>query len=94
MEMMITYDPAKRDKTFADRNVDFADAVEVSAAKTLDHVDSRRDYGEKRIVSVGCLRGRMVIVVWTPRGQSRHIISMRKVNEREQIRFGERLGKD
>ncbi|MFM7706061.1 MAG: hypothetical protein ACKO6D_14400 [Rubrivivax sp.] len=30
----------------------------------------------------------MVVDTWTPRGEVRRIISMRKANEREQARFG------
>jgi uncharacterized DUF497 family protein len=33
----------------------------------------------------------MVIVVWTPRGNGRHVFSMRKANDREKARFGKRL---
>ena len=54
--------------------------------------DERRDYKEPRFITVGKLNGRMVVVVWTPRGNSRRIISMRKCNEREQARYQERLG--
>ena len=58
---------------------------------TLDFPDDRRDYGELRIITIGHLRGRMVIVVWTPRGSARHVISMRRANAREKARFGKRL---
>jgi uncharacterized DUF497 family protein len=34
----------------------------------------------------------MVIVVWTPRGEARHVMSMRKANEREKARYRDRLG--
>ena len=88
----ITYDQAKRDRTLTERGLDFADAVEVFAGKTLDFPDERFDYGETRMVTVGFLCGRMVVVVWTARGRARHVISMRKANEREQARFGQRLG--
>ena len=37
----------------------------------------RRDYGEPRFITVGWLRGRFVVVVWTPRQDGRRIISMR-----------------
>nr|WP_234831280.1 BrnT family toxin [Rhodopseudomonas palustris] len=33
----------------------------------------------------------MVIVVWTPRSEARHIFSMRKANDREKATFGQRL---
>lgn len=90
--MRITFDPDKRDRTLAERGLDFADAAEVFAGVTLDSPDSRKDYGETRIITAGHLRGRLVIVVWTPRGDARHVISMRKANEREKARFGQRLG--
>jgi uncharacterized protein len=88
----ITFDPDKRDRTLAERGLDFADTAEVFAGVTLDSPDSRKDYGETRIITAGYLRGRLVIVVWTPRGDARHVISMRKANEREKARFGQRLG--
>jgi uncharacterized DUF497 family protein len=91
--MAITYDPAKRDWTLRERGLDFEDATKVFAGWTIDIPDSRRDYGEQRINTVGYLDGRMVIVCWTRRGQDRRIISMRKANEREQARYGKRSEK-
>lgn len=85
--MAITFDPAKREWTLQKRGLDFADAKLVFAGDTLDVVDDRRDYGETRMISVGHLRGRMVVLVWTPRGGDRHVISMRKANDREQERY-------
>ena len=89
--MKITCDPAKRAATLAERGLDFEDAVEVFSGDTLDFPDERRDYGELRMLTVGHLRGRMVIIVWTPRGNTRHVISMRKANAREKARFGEQF---
>ena len=89
--MRITFDPAKRRATLDERGLDFADAEMVFAGDTLDAVDDRQDYGETRVVTVGHLHGRMVVVVWTERGGARHIISMRKANDREQRRNRERL---
>jgi len=91
--MKITCDPAKRAVTLAERGLDFEDAAEVFQGDTLDFPDDRRDYGELRMVTVGHLRGRMVIVVWTPRGTARHVISMRKANDREKARFRKRFAK-
>jgi uncharacterized protein len=90
--LRITYDPAKRAATLAERGLDFESAALVFGGDTLDAEDVRADYGERRIITVGYLRGRMVIVVWTPRGEARHVISMRKANERERRRFGQRPG--
>lgn len=90
----ITFDPAKRDATLAARGLDFAHAALVFDGVTADEADERRSYGEVRMITVGRLGGRMVIVVWTQRGDARHVISMRKANEREQRTYGERLGED
>lgn len=85
--MKITFDPIKRDKTLADRGLDFADAEIVFEGITVEIDDLRKNYGESRVICFGFLEGRMVIVGYTPRGAVRHIFSMRKANEREQKRI-------
>ena len=85
--MRITFDPAKRDRTLAERGLDFADADLVFAGVTVEMEDTRKNYGEPRIICYGLLAGRMVVVGYTPRGASRHVFSMRKANEREQRRL-------
>ena len=90
--MQIEFDPDKRDKTLMQRGLDFAHAAEVFAGVTVTAEDARFDYGEPRFTTVGVLESRMVILVWTPRGEVRRIISMRKANEREIARFAQALG--
>ena len=89
--MKITCDPAKRAATLIDRDVDFLDAEQVFAGMTLTVQDTRRAYGEARFQTVGFLAGRMVMVVWTPRGDARHVISMRKCNAKEQKKYSHRF---
>ena len=81
--MRITFDPVKRAKTLADRGLDFADAALIFAGLTVEVEDTRRNYGEKRIICYGLLVGRVVVVGYTQRGGDRHVFSMRKANERE-----------
>jgi len=85
--MRITFDSAKRDRTLAERGLDFADAALVFSGVTLEVEDTRKNYGEPRIIRYGLLDGRMVVVGYTPRGADRHVFSMRKANEREQARL-------
>jgi uncharacterized DUF497 family protein len=85
--MRVTYDPAKRRKTFEDRGLDFEDAAVVFAGLTLEVEDTRQDYGETRIICFGYLEGRLVVVGYTPRGSDRHVFSMRKANAREEKRI-------
>jgi uncharacterized DUF497 family protein len=90
--MQITFDPAKRERTLRERGLDFASAAEVFVGHTYDRVDDRNDYGEVRVITVGLLADRMVVLVWTQRGDARHVISMRKANDREQARYARYLG--
>jgi uncharacterized DUF497 family protein len=85
------FDPSKRQKTLLERDLDFANAGEVFAGRHFTAEDARSDYNEPRFITVGKLKGRMVVIVWTPRGEARRIISMRKANEREQTRYQNRL---
>lgn len=90
--MPVIFDPAKRERTLAERGLDFADADIVFDGVTLEVEDTRRDYGEERIICYGLLAGRMVVIGYTPRGADRHIFSMRKANDREQNRIAPFLG--
>ncbi len=82
--MRITYDPAKRDRTLADRGLHFEDAAIVFAGTTVEVEDTRKEYGERRIMCYGLIEGRVVVVGYTPRGSLRNVFSMRKTNDREQ----------
>ena len=85
--MRITFDPTKRDKALSERGLDFDDAELIFAGITLEVEDTRRNYGETRVICYGMLEGRMIVVGYTPRGADRHVFSMRKANEREQNRI-------
>lgn len=86
------FDEAKRQHTLSLRKLDMADAWLVFAGKTLTFEDARVSYGESRFLTVGHLRGRMVIICWTPRDRIYRIISMRKTNERETKTYRGSLG--
>ncbi|MGA1041510.1 MAG: BrnT family toxin, partial [Burkholderiaceae bacterium] len=81
--MRIPYDPGKRDKTLVERELDFEDAAIVFQGVTVEIPDERKEYGEVRIICFGLLKGRVVVIGYTPRGADRHIFSMRKANDRE-----------
>lgn len=89
--MAITFDPVERTATLQERNIDFVAAETVFAGPIYTFLDARANYGETRNITVGLLAGRMVVVGWTPRGQDRHVFSMRKANDREQARYADHL---
>ena len=90
--MGITYDPDKRARTLQDRGLDFEDTPIVFAGLTMEVEDTRKDYGEVRMICYGNLEGRLVVIGYTPRGADRHIFSMRKANRREQDRIAPYFG--
>jgi len=67
--------------------LDFEDAAIVFEGVTIEVEDTRRNYGEPRIICYGLLSGRLVVVGYTPRGATRHVFSMRKANDREKARL-------
>ena len=85
--MRVTFDPVKRAKTLIERGLDFADAALIFAGVTVEIEDTRKNYGEKRVICYGLLAGRVVVLGYTPRGADRHVFSMRKANEREKARI-------
>jgi len=89
---VIEFDPHKRLLTLAERGLDFERAVEVFGGRHVTAEDAREDYSELRFITVGELDARLVVVVWTIRGDVRRIISMRKANDREKARHAQRMG--
>lgn len=91
--MRLSWDEAKRTRTLTARDLDFADAALVFGGPTPEFADDRKDYGERRIVCVGFLRGRMLVTIYVQRGAVRRIVSMRKANDREQKIYRSRLAR-
>jgi uncharacterized DUF497 family protein len=89
--MKVEFDAAKRAGTLEQRGLDMARAGEVLEGATLTIEDDRMDYGETRYITIGFLDERMVVVVWTPRGDVHRIISMRKANDREKAIYEPRF---
>jgi uncharacterized DUF497 family protein len=91
VQVTVTFDPEKQEENLRKHGLDFLDAVQVFKGRTLDREDIRRDYGETRMQTIGFLSGRMVLVAWTQRDDTRRIISMRKANAREQATYRDRF---
>jgi uncharacterized DUF497 family protein len=84
---MWEWDDDKRQANRAKHGVDFAlvEGFDWDSAKT--EVDLRRDYGEERFESSGLIGERLFVLVYTPRGNHRRLISLRKANAREVERW-------
>ena len=82
--MDISFDPAKQAETLAERGLDFADAGLLFEGDTVTVQDNRFGYDEPRLITAGYLRGRCVVIVWTPRDGKRRVISMRHAHAKEE----------
>lgn len=85
--MSYEWDGNKCESNMEIHNVDFEAAADFDwdAAKTLP--DTRKDYTEPRFISYAPINGRLHVMVWTPRDNNVRIISLRKANEREVVRY-------
>jgi uncharacterized DUF497 family protein len=78
-----TWTEAKRRKVLQERGLDLARAEEAFAGRTATNPTHGGATGETRYITAGFLDDRMVVMVWTPRGDGRHIISMRHAHAKE-----------
>lgn len=86
--MRFSWDPEKSDANYRDRGFDFAFASLIFEGPTLEREDTRRDYGERRIIAIGLARDLELTVCYTDRvdfsGElERRIVSARRSNRRE-----------
>ena len=82
--MDFEWDEIKSEACFQKRGFDFAYAAKAFADpdRTIE-IDDRRDYGEERFRLTGNIKGRLYVVIYTPRHDVIRIISARKANQRE-----------
>lgn len=92
--MKYEWDEAKNRSNFAKHGLNFEDAAQVFSGPCVTFVDDRFDYGEDRLVTLGLLAGRLVVIAHAPRDDGTRIISMRKGNQREREIYQERLSAD
>ena len=92
--MKYEWDEAKNRSNFAKHGLSFQDAEQVFSGPCVTFEDDRFDYREARLITLGLLAGRLVVIAHAPRGRRTRIISMRKGNRREQEIYQKRLGAD
>lgn len=90
--MHYSFDPIKRASNLRKHGLDLADAPQViESGQTLTFEDHRFDYGEERFVTLGPLRGTLVVVVTAESEDHIRIISMRKADRHEQSIYRENI---
>jgi len=87
-----TWDARKSERNLRERGFDFEFATLIFDEPTLERTDSRRDYGEHRVIALGLAQGILLTVVYTDRAGAggevvRRIISARKSDRRERTAY-------
>lgn len=90
--MRFEWDEQKNQDNIRKHGLDFADAWEIFEAPMLTALDTREDYGENRLIAVGFLKERIVVIAFTEREMDAiRIISLRKALKHERLKFEEAI---
>lgn len=80
---MIIFDPVKDQSNRKKYGLSLADAALIEWEQALEWQDSRRNYGERRMVALAPIGERLYCCVYVVRDRDRRILSLRKANQRE-----------
>jgi uncharacterized DUF497 family protein len=82
--MQFEWNARKHEQNLAKHGVGFDSIYDFDWDHAVIAPDQRRVYGEQRLIAFGSICGRIYICVYTMRGETRRIISLRKANAREE----------
>jgi uncharacterized DUF497 family protein len=83
------FDDAKETANRAKHGVSLALAEVLFSGTHVSISDDRFDYGETRQIAFGLINVRLFACVYVDRNGVRRIISLRKANKREVLRYGQ-----
>ena len=81
--MQIEFDPDKDARNVELRGISLAAAEELLQGFTVEWIDTRRDYGEVRVIALGEINGREFYCVYTRRDEAFRVISLRRAKRTE-----------
>jgi uncharacterized DUF497 family protein len=86
------WDEQKNQANIRRHGLSFADAWEIFTAFVFTQIDNREEYGEDRWIGIGALGERVVVIVFTERGDDVvRIISLRKATRHERNTYWQAL---
>lgn len=96
--MRFIWDARKSDRHRRERGFDFEFASQTFDSPTLERADTRRDYGERRVIALGKAQDIPLTVVYTDRTEaggevSRRLISARKSDRHERQAYKKAVAK-
>ena len=85
--MQFSYDEAKNKSNMQKHGVPLSEAKWLEWDLLISTHDARRNDGEVRTIGFAPIGERLYCVVFTVRGDTHHIISLRKANNREKENY-------
>jgi uncharacterized protein len=86
--MTFVWDEAKNRANVRKHGFDFADAEEMFHGVLVVAPDTREDYGEKRWIGIGTIRGRTAVIIFTELApETIRIISLRRAGHEERKEY-------
>ncbi len=89
--MKFEWDENKRKTNLAKHGLDFSACRLMFEGPHLIFQDARKNYGENRFNLCWRLAGRLVMTTFVLRDEAVRIISLRKVNGREEVVYGTQI---
>ena len=83
----IEFDPLKSARNALERGLPFERAVEFEWEEAMVVADTRREYGEVRLVATGFLDGRLHVLCFVRIAEGIRVISLRRANGREVLEY-------
>ena len=87
--MKITFDLLKNRSNFSKHGVELSLASSFEWETAVTWEDLRENYGETRLIAIGYIGLRLHVIVYVDRASNRRIISLRKANRREVMKYAE-----
>ena len=77
MKVHFEWDENKREENYKKHGLSFVDCERIFLEPTISFLDDRFNYGETRLITLGKLEERVVVIVHTDQESVIRIISMR-----------------
>ena len=85
--MGFEWDVEKDAINIAKHGIGFVEASQIFRKPVLERIDTRRDYGEKRMIALGEYDGVVLCVVYTIRHSNRRIISAWRTSKNDRQNY-------
>src|SRR6185503_18466217 len=85
---MFEWEEARRQENMRQNGVDFVRAAQMFNNPVLEREDLNRFHGERRFVALGHVDDFYMVVMWSPRGKRRRLVSAWRADRDDEAIYG------